>query len=107
MSKIIKKIIASSLLAATLLIGIGALSSCNVDWDYCQHKLEEIPKSEESCMKVGKKTAYQCVKCGKLFAYGYLNGKDGPRAFMRSAIRKCLTILTTRSEIFTVISRQI
>ena len=79
MSKIIKKIIASSLLAATLLIGIGALSSCNVDWDYCQHKLEEIPKSEASCMKVGKKTAYQCVKCGKLFAYGYLNGKDGTK----------------------------
>ena len=74
-----KKIIASSLLLATLLIAVGALSSCNIDFDYCQHKLEEIPKSDASCMKAGQKTAYKCTKCGQLFAYGYLNGKDGEK----------------------------
>ena len=67
------------LLALALVICAFALSSCDIDWNYCQHTLEEIEKTEASCMKVGKKTAYECTKCGKLFAYGYLNGKDGAK----------------------------
>ena len=76
MKKNITKIL---FLALTLVIIISALCSCDIDWNYCQHTLEEIPKSESSCMKVGKKTAYECTKCGQLFAYGYLNGESGKK----------------------------
>ncbi len=67
------------LLALALIICVGALSSCDIDWNYCQHTLEEIEKTDASCMKIGKKTAYECTKCGELFSYGYLNGTDGEK----------------------------
>lgn len=67
------------LLSLALIICVGVLTSCGIDWKYCQHTLEEVEKTEASCMKIGKKTAYECTKCGKLFAYGYLNGKDGAK----------------------------
>ena len=67
------------LLALALVLCVCALSSCDIDWNYCQHTLEEVPKTEASCMKIGRKTAYECTKCGKLFAYGYLNGTDGAK----------------------------
>ena len=67
------------LLALALIICVGALSSCDIDWNYCQHTLEEVEKTEASCMKIGKKTAYRCTKCGEMFAYGYLNGSDGEK----------------------------
>lgn len=73
------KILTTALLAATVFVLVFALSSCGIDWDYCQHTLEEVEKTEASCMKVGKKTAYVCTKCGEMFAYGYLNGKDGEK----------------------------
>ena len=67
------------LLSLALVLCISALCSCNIDFDYCQHKLEEIEKNESSCMAVGRKTAYVCTKCGQMFAYGYLNGTDGEK----------------------------
>lgn len=78
MMKTNRKLIVS-LLLVTVIVSLFALSSCDVDWDYCQHTLEEIEKQDSSCMKVGKKTAYKCTKCGEMFAYGYLNGKDGEK----------------------------
>lgn len=78
MKKMIKKILALTLSAVTV---VATFSSCNfeIDFNYCQHTLEEVEKVDASCMKVGKKTAYKCTKCGQLFAYGYLNGKDGEK----------------------------
>ena len=78
MKKMIKKILALTLSAVTI---VATFSSCNfeIDFNYCQHTLEEIEKVDASCMKVGKKTAYKCTKCDQLFAYGYLNGKDGEK----------------------------
>lgn len=78
MKKMIKKILALTLSVVTVVV---TFSSCNfeIDFNYCQHTLEEIEKVDASCMKVGKKTAYKCTKCGQLFAYGYLNGKDGEK----------------------------
>ena len=75
MNRIMKHI----LLALALVLCISALCSCDIDWNYCQHNLEEIEKSEATCMTVGKKTAYVCTKCNQMFAYGYLNGKDGEK----------------------------
>ena len=80
MNKNIVRIIATALLMTTMLASMIILSGCSdIDWNYCQHVLEEIEKQESSCMKVGKKTAYRCTKCGDLFAYGYLNGIDGEK----------------------------
>ena len=78
MKKMIKKILALTLSAVTV---AATFSSCNfeIDFNYCQHTLEEVEKVDASCMKVGKKTTYKCTKCGQLFAYGYLNGKDGEK----------------------------
>jgi hypothetical protein len=73
------RILATALFTAILLSSALMLSGCDIDWDYCQHTLEEVEKQESSCMKVGKKTAYKCTKCGELFAYGYLNGTDGEK----------------------------
>lgn len=73
------RIITLALLAAALLASSIVLSSCGFDPNYCQHTLEEVEKTDASCMKVGKKTAYVCTKCGDMFAYGYLNGKDGEK----------------------------
>ena len=67
------------LLTLALVLCISALCSCDIDWDYCQHNLEEIERDDASCMVVGKKTAYVCTKCGEMFAYGYLNGTDGEK----------------------------
>ena len=80
MNKNIIRILATALLMVTMISSMVILSGCtDIDWDYCQHVLEEIEKQESSCMKVGKKTAYRCTKCGALFAYGYLNGIDGEK----------------------------
>ena len=80
MNKNIIRILATALLSITVLSSMAVLSGCtDIDWDYCQHVLEEIEKQESSCMKIGKKTAYICTKCGDLFAYGYLNGIDGEK----------------------------
>lgn len=79
MKKMIKKVLALTLSAVTVVASVGLLSGCDIDFNYCQHTLEEVEKVEASCMKVGKKTAYKCTKCGQLFAYGYLNGKDGQK----------------------------
>ena len=67
------------LLTLALVLCISALCSCDIDWDYCQHNLEEVERDDASCMAVGKKTAYICTKCGQMFAYGYLNGTDGEK----------------------------
>lgn len=74
--KNIKKIL---LMAVALIVCVCALSSCDIDWNYCQHTLEEVEKTEASCMKIGRKTAYVCTKCGELFSYGYLNGSEGEK----------------------------
>ena len=81
MNNITKKLLTALLLAATMLATAATLGSCGIDIDfnYCQHTLEEVEKTEASCMKVGQKTAYVCTKCGDMFAYGYLNGKDGEK----------------------------
>lgn len=79
MKKMIKKVLALTLSAVTVVASVGLLSGCGIDFNYCQHTLEEVARVEASCMKVGKKTAYRCSKCDKLFAYGYLNGTDGEK----------------------------
>lgn len=79
MKKMIKKVLALTLSAVTVVASVGLLSGCDIDFTYCQHTLEEVERVEASCMKVGKKTAYRCSQCGQLFAYGYLNGKDGEK----------------------------
>lgn len=95
MRKMIKKTLAVVLSAATL-VSTGMFSGCavvdkffgdftiekdafDIDFGYCEHKLTKINKVEASCLKIGKKTAYECEKCGKLFSYGYLNGKNGEK----------------------------
>ena len=74
-----KSIIKITTLILAIVLCLGALCSCDIDWDYCQHNLEEIKRDDATCMAVGRKTAYVCTKCGELFAYGYLNGKDGEK----------------------------
>ena len=91
MNKNIVRIIATALLMTTMLASMIILRGCSdIDWNYCQHVLEEIEKQESSCMKVGKKTAYRCTKCGDLFAYGYLNGVDGEKGLYEILSRDAL-----------------
>lgn len=67
------------IVAVLIVVSIGACVLFAIDWNYCQHTLEEVEKVDATCMKIGRKTAYKCTKCGKLFSYGYLNGKDGKK----------------------------
>lgn len=67
------------IVAVLIVVSIGACALFAIDWNYCQHTLEEVEKVDATCMKIGRKTAYKCTKCGKLFSYGYLNGKDGKK----------------------------
>lgn len=60
-----------------VIASIGLSVLCAFDWSYCQHTLEEVAGTDATCMKMGKKVAYKCTKCGKLYAYGYANGESG------------------------------
>lgn len=48
---------------------IAALAFGFTGCGYCQHVLEELQKVPSTCQTTGLKTAYECTKCGKLFAY--------------------------------------
>lgn len=78
MKKILNKILAT-VIAASTIASTAALTGCGIDFHYCAHKLEEVPAVESTCVSYGKNTAYKCEKCGQIFAYGYLNGKDGEK----------------------------
>lgn len=77
-SKLVQKLTAV-LVVVLIVIAVGVYALCGIDWGYCQHTLVKVEKVDATCMKVGKKSAYKCSKCGKLFSYGYLSGKDGEK----------------------------
>lgn len=54
------------LLLAALLAALAiGFTGCG----YCQHVLTELQKVPATCRSTGLKTAYECTKCGKMFAY--------------------------------------
>lgn len=61
--KLIKPILI--LLAVITVFSAIGFTGCG----YCQHQLSELQKVPATCQETGLKTAYECVKCGKLFAY--------------------------------------
>lgn len=59
------RILTLVLVLALSVLCVLPLTGCS----YCQHRLEEIQKVPATCRSTGLKTAYQCVKCGKMFSY--------------------------------------
>lgn len=57
-------------LACCAIAATFALGGCG----YCQHKFEEVPKVAATCVEHGLRTAYKCVKCGKMFGYDVKKG---------------------------------
>ncbi len=66
LSKILTLVLSFALLCVLVL----PLTGCS----YCQHRLEEIQKVPATCQATGLRTAYKCVKCGKMFSYSDATG---------------------------------
>ncbi|MCH5351655.1 MAG: discoidin domain-containing protein [Clostridiales bacterium] len=71
MKSLFKKIITGFLSVALVIFCALPLVGCD---GYCQHKLEELERVPATCLQTGLRTAYKCVKCGKMFHYSDATG---------------------------------